>query len=365
MIKHQTMINENYCSHWDYLDGIREYITNALDSKGAFSCDYDEPNEILTVTSSGVTLPLSSLVLGVSQNRGNKDAVGTFGEGMTVSCVTVLRESLSIKFFNGSKVWKPTLEWNENFGCNTLVINEDSNPDESNRDFIVEIKGVTLDDYKTLCDRCLYLQDDIGEVISTESGDILLEGVGGKVYVGGIYVTTNGSLKYSYDFKPSKLPLNRDRQSVESWELKRATSAMWSNVEDTDLVLEMLSTNTYDVQHLEYRPTVNTKLKEAVLNKWEEDKTVVVDHSWDETPKHDNYKVTGLPAFNNILRNTPEYKGFEESIEEEEQEPDKTPLDMLVDLRDSLSKMDAEDWVLEEVEKVFDTFEERGVSFDS
>jgi hypothetical protein len=363
MIKHNTMISESYCGHWDHLDGIREFITNALDSPAECSFDYEE--EVLTITSKDITIPFSSLALGVSTNRHNEDAVGKFGEGMTVSCVTVIREGLEITFYNGDVTWTPKLEWNESFQCNTLAIYEDS-ASTNNRDFVVEIKGVTQEDYETLVNRCLYLQSDMGDTLDTPHGTVLLD-KRGDIYVGGIYVMSDDSFKYSYDFKPKYLKLNRDRQSVSGWDLRSAIEALWSNSKESELVLDMLKGDSPDMSHLRYHeiwddtPTL-LEVKGLIVDEWEADKVEVLNSHSEDAPNHNKYKVTGTPSYNTLLKSTDVYKEFVEEMKED-QEPEQTPVEMLEALYDECN-INLCDNSRKSFKDLIDIFTERDVYFN-
>ena len=54
--------------------------------------------------------------------------------------------------------------------------------------------------------------------------------------------------KYSYNFKPSIVALTQDRNTVDSWELKKLTAKMISLVEDETFVKEAIESNSYDTQ---------------------------------------------------------------------------------------------------------------------
>ncbi len=64
---------------------------------------------------------------------------------------------------------------------------------------------------------CLQMQDHIGAIKMTSKGDILLEKPG-ELYVGGLYICKT-EMKYGYNIKPEFIKLERDRQTVSSYDL--------------------------------------------------------------------------------------------------------------------------------------------------
>jgi hypothetical protein len=190
----------------------------------------------------------------------------------------------------------------------------------------------------------------------------------GDIFVGGIYVMTDDSFKYSYDFKPKYLKLNRDRQSVSGWDLRSAIETLWSNSKESELVLEMLKGDSPDVSHLRYHeiwddtPTL-LEVKGLIVNEWEADKVEVLNSHSEDAPNHNKYKVTGTPSYNTLLKSTNAYKEFMEEMKEE-QEPELTPIEMLQEYFEQYEcEMSSEG--LDAFTKLVDTFDERGVYFNN
>ena len=210
------MISDQYCLSWSAVDGVREFVTNALDSDNPFEWDYS--SNTLVLTTKNFTLDAKYLLMGVSENRGKEESVGRHGEGLVVSMGVLLREGHEVIIYNGSKQWIPKFEHSEDFDANFLAIHEYQDTFKSSDDFTIAIHDINQDMFDQIQDRCLYMQSEesVGKVIATENGRILLERCC-NIYVGGIWVSET-ELEYSYDFNPSKLKLNRDRQSVEGWD---------------------------------------------------------------------------------------------------------------------------------------------------
>jgi len=222
MKKYWTMLTKDYLSHWTAVNGVREYVTNALDSSAPF--EYEFGDDFIILTSRGITLPPTIFAMGYSQNRNDPNAVGMFGEGALVSLIPLLREGKGVKFINGSVDWIPAFELNEDLGVEVLVINEFHSFNDT-QDYSVIIDNLTPDEITEIKESCIYFRDDLGEVLDGSTGSIL-RGVKGKLFVGGVFITDIPSYEMSFNFKPAHLPLNRDRKSVEGFQLASATSIL-------------------------------------------------------------------------------------------------------------------------------------------
>jgi hypothetical protein len=97
------------------------------------------------------------------------------------------------------------------------------------------------------------MQDFIGEVLTTSYGDILLEKPG-KLYVGGLFICET-ELKYGYNIHPQHIALERDRQTVSSFDLKLITKNMWIETGRYDAMACMIEEGIEDVDYVKYGTT--------------------------------------------------------------------------------------------------------------
>ena len=306
---YDTMISDQYCLSWSGLDGVREFITNALDSDHEFQWSYN--GDVLSIITIDFTLKYKYLMMGVSENRNNKDSVGRHGEGSLVSMGVLLREGYGITVYTGDKVWTPKFIYSEETEVNQLAIVE-SDWDTPDGNFRVDISNVDEGMLEKIKERCLYMQDDIGETIDTDLGRVLKDRQG-TLFVGGIWVQDTG-LKYGYDFPPSGLPLNRDRQSVNGWDLGRATSNLWKISKQPKLLAQMLDEGDEDVSYLEYNMLGLDKEiiseVELLYNDKYQGKRLADDFNQQQEQISKGYEgvcTTGNSAFNSVARLAPSY----------------------------------------------------------
>jgi hypothetical protein len=242
-------ITKNYVSNWTILEAVRELIQNGLDGQGQFSITYTAEEEKLSLCSTNTKLEPKKLLLGCSEKQGK--AIGKFGEGLKLAIVVLLREKKDLFIFNAEDQWKPEFRWAEAYDEEILHIDELADMSEG-QDFAVHVYGIRFETYLKIKELTLILQNEgeIGHQIPCKIGSILTERKG-KLYVGGLFVCDT-EMEYSYNILPEFLPLERDRQTVGSWQLKSLTKQMWLDAAKWDIVAEGLEMSYQDFDYFEY-----------------------------------------------------------------------------------------------------------------
>lgn len=357
-----TMMTPDYIPDWGVEDGIREFVANALDSDYPFT--YDVGDDYIVLTSVGVTLPATVLTLGTSGNRLKDSAVGKHGEGILTGIIPILRDGGEVVFSNGDKTWTPSFQHSEQFDREILVI-EETLRSRNSGNFSVEIRNVDSRVIEEVVSRCLYLQEDLGTVYEGERGRVLMDKVG-KLYVGGLYVCDITGYNYSFDFAPAHLPLNRDRRSVDSWNLAGNVTKLLEEVLPATECALLVNSRANDAGGY-YSSFTSDEIAEEVYNliKKSHGETVVVCEDYDEKEKLEkrgfkNVQVVYNDNQRKLIKQAPTYQEFLEELEKlvdaAEPEDPRSPIEML------------NDWYRykeETFEELMAVFEKRGLSFDS
>lgn len=257
-------MSPSYVSHWDLTEAARELIQNARDHMEEF--DYDLSPSTFMLTSWGASLDASTLVLGQSSKRNDEDSVGSFGEGYKLALLVLIREGYEVVVHNNGQCWVPFFEHDDHFGTEVLKIRATPYPEsEGYLSFI--ISGLKNGDDDRIRKISLRMQPDVGEVIETSKGRILVDREK-ELYVGGLFVCKT-DLENSYDIKPSHLALERDRQTVSDFDLKFLVKDMWFEVEDhEDNIAGMISRDSPDMTYAQYGTP--PKVKQACFDLYEE-----------------------------------------------------------------------------------------------
>jgi len=366
--KYPLSLSADYCSGWTVANAIREILQNCLDSPAPFEYCFD--GDILELTSKNVELPSSTLLLGNSGKRNDPSSVGGFGEGYKIALLILVREGFDVEIRNGSKIWIPSYEYSELFECEVLTITEEYLGGNSDLTFV--INGINDEIREEIKHDCLYLQEDLGEVLEGTIGRILKD-VKNKLYVGGLFVTDIKGYEYSFDFKPQYLTLNRDRKTVESWDLNYNTSKLIKEVLDPTEIAKLVENNTQDIQNLQHRDKleeVADVLYDRLTEEYGQDVVVAQYHSDSKDLEDLGYKnVVSLSHTNyhSIIQKSPKYQASFEKITEDlnlPEEDTRSPVELLEHWYEHESESgDCGHWI--KFEKMLEVFKSRGVSWDT
>jgi hypothetical protein len=363
--KYWTTYLKDYWHDWTPANAIREISQNALDDKSSF--EYDFSGGSLVFTSKGVELPASTILLGMTTKRNDDNTVGGKGEGWKASCVILLREGFNVTIHNGSKVWTPSFEFNEIFGQEVFVITE---TEGSGEDLTFIISGVSEDLKEEVIHDCLYLQKDLGTVYEGERGRVLVDR-SGKLYVGGLYVCDITGHKYSFDFAPKYLPLNRDRKSVDTWNLASNVTALLEEVLPASECAVLVNDRSADAGGY-YSSFTSDEVAEEVYNlvKKSFGNTVVVCEDYDEKEKLEkrgfkNVEIVYNSNQRKLVQKAPSYQEFLEELEKvvdaAEPEDTRTPLEILKEFQKYWGFSSREQEAA--FDNILDLFDKRGVEF--
>jgi hypothetical protein len=138
------------------------------------------------------------------------------------------------------------------FKAETLQIQETPRI-EDNNSLRFRVTGLSYDDVVAVRESCLQLYDgDYSDLVehATRYGDIL-KAHKNKLYVGGLYVCDT-ELDFGYNVKPEFLKLERDRQTVSSFDLQWLAKEMWFDTQQYDRIAVMVDTDVPDIKYAQH-----------------------------------------------------------------------------------------------------------------
>ena len=241
----------NYVSHWGMKHAVRELIQNALDSDSPFVYSFVQSGDSFRfeLVSEYATLKPETLLLGATSKAESTDKIGSFGEGYKIALLVLTRLGYDVDIRNGDLLWRPRFRHSRTFNTEVLVVDE-TGLTTRNQGLRFIVRGLSQEDVAEVRSCCLKMQDDLGEVKRTAKGDILLDRAG-ELYVGSLFVCTTG-LRHSYNIKPEFVKLERDRQTVDSWDLQCITRDMWFDTGEFDRIAKMIEAEVPDVVYAQY-----------------------------------------------------------------------------------------------------------------
>lgn len=261
----------NYCPTWGVVESVREFFQNAHDEEivnpeNKMYFGYNKDSKTLCIGNKNGRLTTNTLLLGQSSKRDSSETIGQHGEGYKVATVVLLRNGKGVKVYNRAdkEVWTAKTIKSRRYQADVVVFDIEkvsifkSVPDH---DLIFEISGIDEDEYNAIVDSNLFLQDlregedyitsNPGYPLTTHMCKVLTgEKHAGKLFVGGLYVTTSKYAKYGYDFAPGLVKLDRDRGFIDGIDLQFLTAKVISATGDTELINE--AKNFWDGSYFKY-----------------------------------------------------------------------------------------------------------------
>lgn len=232
MAKIPLTIDKNYCSDWGVYQGVRELIQNAKDAEDdghEMTVEHFPRTSRLVITSAGVYVePSKLLVLGKSDKVPGQRR-GQFGEGFVLGILALMRKECDVTFKNGSLSWSAGFEEPDHdhpLAGSVLLTFKSRSLGSKERDFQVEVNNIPTEVWALLRPLFLFLTP-AKNTIETSQGAVLLdEEHQGHVFSRGIFVRKFEDLRCGYDLRD--LPLDRDRRFVDEWDLHYKLGRMWN-----------------------------------------------------------------------------------------------------------------------------------------
>lgn len=264
---YELSLAPDYVSDWTFNDAIRELIQNGIDQQtinpnNTFSISYDDDTEELTLRNVQSKLKRDTLLLGCSSKSNNEETVGQFGEGYKIAALVLTRLGKTFTIYNNDKneIWTCRFKNSTKWLHKLLAFYIEKKVTE-NTGLDIVIGNVSYDECDDIANVWLDYCDYELEKIHTSYGDILMDEEQSKrIYVNGLYVYTDESMKYGFNFKPKYIKLERDRKTCSSWDIGEITSMMIMeaaisgdiSIEDVSEMMDGYSGETYHFQFNKY-----------------------------------------------------------------------------------------------------------------
>ncbi len=279
MRKYELSISADYVPEWGVTEAIIEFFQNSIDeetrdSSNKMFFEYDSKSQIIRIGNKHSDLDIKTLLFGVTTKNKDNAMIGNHGEGYKIATVVLLRLGKTVVFQNYCRreVWRPRLVKSRKYGGVLVpaffVDTEALWKQVPEHSLIVEIGGVTLEEYEQIKAANLHLQQPGPERKDTSYGGILEgEEFRGKVFVAGLYICSEPDLEIGIDFKPKVVRLERDRSMVNSFDIKWYAARMVEETKDAETIKKSL--NSYSGTFIEsYRvpPELRDEVAEEFIN---------------------------------------------------------------------------------------------------
>jgi len=237
-------ISANYCAKWSIVEGIREIISNAMDTKLEFTTGWD--NGYGYVHDNGNGFPKECLILGEGESKDDTQ-IGQFREGLKIAGLVFARER---RFFRGKTVgytFNFRMAQSTTFDCETLFMDFEQNEQEKGTIVTFECTEAEIDIAKAL-----FLKDerDTAFIVPDRPGEL---------FINKSFVHKIDKALYGYNIA-DKNAANRDRSILNMDNVKDSIQKIWNTIEGERFIKTYLKSTEQFIEH-EITISVNPKCK--------------------------------------------------------------------------------------------------------
>ncbi len=244
-------LSKSYVSGWGLWEAVRELLQNAIDTKD-YKVNFNDAERSIEIISRAGAIPTRALLLGNTSKAGNADTIGQFGEGFKLALLVLARDGVECEIFNGPCVWVPTFEHSDLFDGECLVLQiHDGAPNGSN-DVVFRLFNLPEEDYKKVRRNYLTVKD-VYKVFEVDGSFAFNRGDGvSRLYVNGLFVSElkayGKQFTYSYNFTPDRIQLDRDRSTVDAWDIQSQIANLLIISGRIDIMVSLTKADAPDIE---------------------------------------------------------------------------------------------------------------------
>jgi len=232
-VKTEYPISSNYCAKWSVVEGIREIIANAMDTKQSYTIQWHDGYGYIEDTGRG--FPKECLILGEGEEK-NDTQIGQFREGLKIAGLVFARIGRS---FSGSTVgydFQFYMGASAVFDCDVLFMEFDPNDRWAGTLIKFECSESELDVAKSL-----FLTHATDE-------PFLVPDRPGQLFINKVFVHSIDNAMYGYNIA-DKNAANRDRSILNMEHVKKAISRIWEKIDNAEYIEAYLSAGEQYIEH--------------------------------------------------------------------------------------------------------------------
>lgn len=251
-----------YVQDWGFWEMFREFTQNALDepeSKVIFNKD----KGTITISNAG-RIPESALLYGNGTKKEDELTRGKHAEGLKNALLVSIREEVKLTISNAGSIWSPVYKHCDVYGSDTLHIEVLELCDNPAIGVSIVIEDVSAEDMEICIERFLSPNNPPEIVFGTVEEGYAFEPLTAgepQMFVGGLFVGPmpkswyeSQVYRYSYNFPPSLINLDRDRNSIDEYKIQGLIADILIKNNEIEMLIELGYDNALDVEgYSEYK----------------------------------------------------------------------------------------------------------------
>lgn len=251
-------LTTDYCSEWDFWCAVRELFQNGDDqerkeSSNIFTIEYNEKQKKLIISNKESILERNTILMGKTTKADDPDSTGKYGEGYKVALAVLTRlgKKVVINNFKKNEKWTPISIADKAYDGEKVIklkIEKYIWTKTPDNNLTWTIHNVTKDEWESIQPKYLKFNKINSSYTSKNNTIIFDEKFKGCIFVNGLFVEkVKTKLEFGYNFHPNTMPLDRDRKTVEGFNLDINTSnlleAYASESKENSLLVKKLIEN--------------------------------------------------------------------------------------------------------------------------
>lgn len=253
-------MSADYCSDWGYLEALREVVQNALDLNIDEAMFQISGSSIYIDTFESV-IPIECFTMGVSKK--SEDSIGKYGEGLKLAMMILTRIGANPTLTTSNYTVKGQFIPNPITGVETFnLVFKEYEKHINNTHFICDV----LPEFDTRLIKAKITP--FGNFLGRPKRFEVVDMPAGNIYVNGLFVCNSEGLNYAYNFNPSCITLNRDRNAAIN--VLTTLAFEYSIQDDVDLMFELIESEAKDIEYLNWylNDSQKAKLKDLFDDKY-------------------------------------------------------------------------------------------------
>lgn len=303
-------ISPDYVKNWTEQDAIREFIQNWIDQRNQepeAGSAIKSSKGCLIIDNNFSVLQRQTLLLGGGTKAEDTGAIGGFGEGYKIALLVLTRLGFKVSIANYGlgELWEPQISYSHEYGTDVLKITCRQLQHGKNLQKGVSVI-ITKDSYDfDLIMHNIYLEKRDFTVIAQNDryGQILDKSEAGRIYIGGLYISTSSELLYGYNFNPGILEIGRDRNITDTFQIRFKAPYVFQYTFDSFInqVYEDLKSGAKDFDYID-KYNLPEKMKIKIKDEFA-DKQVISSQSDKQVLEDNNIKVKNPIVVHKVIRN--------------------------------------------------------------
>lgn len=229
----------DYCREWTIVDALREIIANALDSMSKMRIYYRYNRTgggMAVIENDEGEISKRHLIIGGTTKKDDPNTIGTFGEGLKVGALILLRNGCGVEVESGDLKFTFNMGYSDKFQDSIMQVEVSQQPFRAGTKVKLQVTKADLEAAKQL-----FIQYRQHKVLAVSDKCQIIQESETGIYLHGVCVhrfTSDKQSIFSYNLKQIKL--NRDRTIFKMDDVEATIIETYDTLKDETILTKFL-----------------------------------------------------------------------------------------------------------------------------